>query len=205
MTPFQAVYGIPPPSVAMYVPGSTSVQKVDKALQDRNVLIQSLKTHMAAAQNRMKQSADQHRTERVFNIGDWVFLKLHPYRQQSLVKRAANKLSPRYYGPFLILECIGKVAYKLELPPQCRIHPIFHVSNLKLRIGDGTPFTTSLPEFDDQGDLLWHPEKVLDLAMVRKKKRNITQWLIQWAGLHVEDATWEDAHTIKHRFPEFCA
>ncbi|XP_024163800.1 uncharacterized protein LOC112170710 [Rosa chinensis] len=179
--------------------------QADHALQDRNVLLQLLKDHMVAAQNRMKTQADLHRTEREFNVGDWVFLKLQPYRQRSLVKRPYHKLSPRYYSPFLIKSRIGKVAYTLDLPAPCRIHPIFHVSLLKKRIGDGTPLTTSLPDFDDQGELLWHPDRILDMAIVRKKKRNVTHWLVQWAGLPAEDATWEEAHTIKQRFPSFCA
>ncbi|PRQ23185.1 putative nucleotidyltransferase, Ribonuclease H [Rosa chinensis] len=205
MTPFQAVYGTPPPSVSQYSPGSSSVHAVDQALQDRNTLLQLLRSHMLEAQNRMKQQADRHRTEREFNTGDWVFLKLHPYRQQSVVKRPSHKLAPRFYGPFRVRERVGTVAYKLDLPPRCRIHPVFHVSLLKRRVGEGTPLTTSLPEFDENGALLWTPTKVLDMAIVRKKKRNVTQWLVQWSGLPIEDAAWEDAHTIKQRFPTFCA
>ncbi|PRQ47388.1 putative chromatin remodeling & transcriptional activation CHROMO-DOMAIN family [Rosa chinensis] len=153
----------------------------------------------------MKQQADRHRTEREFAAGDWVFLKLHPYRQHSLLKHPSHKLSPRFYGPFLIQAKVGKVAYRLSLPTSCRLHPVFHVSLLKKRIGEGTPLTATLPEFDDQGELLWRPERVLDMAVIKKKKRNTTQWLIQWHGLPAVDATWEDAHTIKARFPTFGA
>lgn len=205
MTPFQAVYGIPPPTVTMYLPGSTAVQSVDNALQDRNELLRLLKAHMTQAQNRMKQHSDSHRTEREFKDGDWVYLKLHPYRQHSLVKRPVHKLSPRFYGPFQVTSRIGKVAYKLNLPPNSKIHPIFHVSLLKKRIGDDTPLSSTLPPFDDNGEVIWTPLKVLDMAVFRKKKRNITKWLIQWVGLPAEDATWEEAHVIAARFPSFCA
>ncbi|PRQ60730.1 putative nucleotidyltransferase, Ribonuclease H [Rosa chinensis] len=205
MTPFQAVYGTPPPAISSYLPGSTSVNAVDCALKNRDELLQLLKVHMNQAQNRMKQQADRHRTEREFAAGDWVFLKLHPYRQRSLLKHPSHKLSPRFYGPFLIQKRVGKAAYRLSLPTSCRLHPVFHVSLLKKRIGGGTPLTTTLPEFDDQGELLWRPVRVLDMAVIKKKKRNTTQWLIQWHGLPTADATWEDAHTIKARFPTFGA
>ncbi|PRQ56667.1 putative nucleotidyltransferase, Ribonuclease H [Rosa chinensis] len=203
MPPFQAVYGVPPPTVMRYVPGSTAVHSVDLALQDRDAFLQSLRENMAMAQNRMKQQSDKNRTEREFAVGDWVFLKLHPYRQQSLIKRPSHKLSPLFYGPFKILDRIGSVAYRLELPPSSKIHPVFHVSLLKKRVGDSAPLSQTLPQFDEKGMINWLPERVLDMSVVHKKKKAITQWLIQWSGLPKEDATWEEAHSIMARFPDF--
>ena len=83
----------------------------------------------------MKYFADQKRTERIFEVGDSVFLKLQPYRQQSVAIRRCLKLSARFYGPCQIEAKVGPVAYHLKLPTGARIHPVFHVLLLKKKIG----------------------------------------------------------------------
>ena len=77
----------------------------------------------------MEQQAYQHHIERIFEEGDWVFLRLQPYKQMSLKKlNKENKLEPKHYNPYKVLEKIGNMAYKLELLASSRVHPFFHVS-----------------------------------------------------------------------------
>lgn len=64
----------------------------------------------------MKTQADKHRTERVFKVGDEVFLKLQPYIQASVARHANHKLAYKFFGPYTILERVGEVAYRLDLP-----------------------------------------------------------------------------------------
>lgn len=135
MTHFQALYGHLPPLIPTYTNNTTAVHEVDLALQTRDELLQQLKHNLQLSINRMKQYADNHRRDLEFAVRDQVLLKLHPYRYQSVFKRAHKKLASRYYRPFIILEKMGFVAYKLQLPDSVKIHLVFDISLLKPYIG----------------------------------------------------------------------
>ena len=130
-TPFQAVYGRDPPPLIRYGPYSTRVVAVEQHLQDRDMILDELKHHLQRAQAKMKKQAGVHRREVTFSVGDFVYLKLRPYRMRSLAQRFNEKLSPRFFGPFKVLHQIGSMAYELELPSTSKLHPVFHVSQLK--------------------------------------------------------------------------
>lgn len=91
-------------------------------------MVKLLQQQLIRAQQRQKQQADKNRTERSFEVGNFVYLKLQPYVQTSVATRASHKLSFKYYGPYQIIAKVGNVAYKLLLPESASIHPVFHVS-----------------------------------------------------------------------------
>jgi len=71
-----------------------------------------------------------------------------------------NKLSPKYYGPYKVLQKIGTMTYKLELPASSQVHLVFHVSGLKKVIGNNLPFQIILLELDEEGKIILEPEAV---------------------------------------------
>ncbi|XP_071674438.1 uncharacterized protein [Lolium perenne] len=132
---------------------------------------------------RIKAYADKNCTEREFQEGD--LLKLQPYAQTSVINRPCAKLAFKYFGPFKIVERIGMVAYKLALPQDCVVHPVFHVSQLK-------PFTQNYTLVYDK---LPPPP---DLSAVAAVSKTI---LVQWNYLPEDYSTWEDYHVLRHHFP----
>lgn len=205
MTPFKALYGYDAPAVRGYEAGTTAVVSVDEDLQTRDEILASVKRNLQVAQSRMKNFYDKHHSERSFKVGDWVYLKLQPYRQQSVQKRTTNKLAPRYYGPYLIEQKIGTVAYKLKLPATSKVHPVFHVSLLKKKLGDAAVIATHLPPDLDPHNPRWYPAAILERGVFKKNNEPVTKWLIKWLGAADEEATWEEAEDIQRRFPDFKA
>ena len=114
------------------------------------------------ARNRMKQQVDQHHSEHTFQVGDMVFLCLQPYKKSSLKLKGNQKLDPKFYGPYKVLQNIGSIAYKLGLPPSSRIHPVFHGSCLKKLIGTNIRAQTILPKIDTERSIILEPEAIFN-------------------------------------------
>ena len=136
-----AHYGYHPPSITYSLRYSSKVQAVEYHMKHQQEVLQLSKDNLNLAQNWMKQQEDQHRSEWIFNVEDWVFLRIQPYKQKSLKNtNKDNKLSAKYYEPYKVLQNIGSMAYELELPASSRVHLVFHVSCLKKVISDKLPF-----------------------------------------------------------------
>ena len=201
-TPFELVYGRPPPKLLPYEHGTTAVQAVEDELKDREHILTLARENLREAQTRMKMYADKKQTEREFEVGDWVYLRLRPYRQVTVAVRRNLKLAPRYFGPYQIIQRIVTVAYKLDLPEGSKVYPVFHVSCLKKKIGDRVNPNPKLPEMMNDGRLSPELEEILDRRLKKKGNKAGVDLLVKWKGTGVEDATWIDADELRQRHPE---
>ncbi|XP_070057092.1 uncharacterized protein [Nicotiana tomentosiformis] len=132
-----------------------------------------------------------------------VFIKLQPYRRTSVAVRKNLKLVSKFFGPYPVIKKIGPVAYELQLPAESRIHPVFHISQLKKKLGLTVFPAKDPPLSTPEGQLVPEPVAILDQRMIKRGNRVVTQVLVQWANLSPEEATWEDFSFLTSQFPEF--
>jgi hypothetical protein len=110
MSPFEAVYGQNPPSVLSYLLGVSKVQAVDQMLTVREAILRTLKHNLVMAQNRMKQQEDQGCSKCQFVEGDQLFLRLQPYKKNSLKVDHCQKLAPKFCGPCTFLKHVWPIS-----------------------------------------------------------------------------------------------
>jgi hypothetical protein len=204
-SPSMALYGVEPNVGAAPVLQPNTPKSVTDLIEHRELHLQSLKKNLELAQNRMKMMADRNRTNLQFQVGDMVLLKLQPYTQTSVASRPFPKLSFKYFGPYKVVERVGAVAYRLDLPPDSKIHDVFHVSQLKPFLADYSPIYSELPMMTDIEAAAATPEQILDRRLVKKGNTAIPQVLVKWSNLPEASATWEDYNVVRTRFSDAAA
>ena len=165
--------------------------------------IEKIRQRMQAAQSRQKSYANTRRRPLEFEIGEKVFLKIAPMKGVMRFGKK-GKLSPRFIGPYEILERVGKVAYRLALPPDLsKVHNVFHVSMLKKYISDPTHILQSEP-IQVNEDLTYEekPVRILDRKEKELWKRKIPLVKVLWRNHATEEATWEREDEMRSKHPE---
>ncbi|GJR56618.1 putative mitochondrial protein [Tanacetum coccineum] len=157
------------------------VKELDRTLEAREETIKVLKFHLKRSQDRMRNRANKHRTDRQFEVDDWVYLKLQP-----LAKR------------------IREVAYRLKVPSSSQIHPVFHISQLKKCHGKDHSVGV-LPQLEKDDLLENKPMAILERRLGKVNNKPVMFVLIQWTNKLVDEATWEIYGDLIARFPGFDA
>nr|GFC90097.1 hypothetical protein [Tanacetum cinerariifolium] len=160
------------------------------------------KEKLKEARTRQKSYADKHRRSLEFQPGDHVFLKVsHAHRVRRFGIK--GKLSPRFLGPFEILDRVGEVSYRLALPPQLlHVHNVFHVSLLR-----GYKYyplhVISYPLDQIRANLSYveEPEAILDRQDRVMRKKTIPFVKMLWRNHPEREATWETEESIQTSYP----
>jgi hypothetical protein len=131
-----------------------------------------------------------------FNEGDWVWLRLQHRSATGITLSRPNKLSPWFYGPYPVMERIGTIAYRLQLPPKAKIHDVFHVALLKKFEGEPRSITP-LPSIQHDR-VIPTPDKVI------RARLNRGDWevLVSWQGKSPTSTTWEKVAEFKLAYSE---
>ncbi|GKC02126.1 putative reverse transcriptase domain-containing protein [Tanacetum coccineum] len=164
--------------------------------------IVQIKSRIQAAHDRQKSYANIRRKPMVFQVGDKVMLKVSPWKGVVHFGKR-GKLNPRYVGPFKVIEKVGTVAYKLELPPQLsRVHNMFHVSNLKKCLSDES-LVIPLEElrFDDKLHFVEEPIEVKDREIKQLKRSRIPIIKVRWKSKRGHEFTREREDQFKPKYP----
>ncbi|GKF29583.1 hypothetical protein Tco_0095925, partial [Tanacetum coccineum] len=114
-----------------------------------------------------------------------------------------GKLNARYVGPFKVLEKVGEVAYKLELPEELsRVHNTFHVSNMKRCYAD-EPLAVPLDglHFDDKLQFVEEPVEIMDHKVKRLKRSRIPLTKVRWNSKRGPEFTWEREDQFQKKYP----
>nr|GFA61135.1 putative reverse transcriptase domain, ribonuclease H-like domain, aspartic peptidase domain protein [Tanacetum cinerariifolium] len=172
--PFEALYGQKCRSPVCWTEVGEAQIHGPELIQESTEKIVQINQRMQAARDRQKSYADLKRKPMEFQVGDKVMLKVSPWKRVVRFGKR-GKLNPRYVGPFKVLERIGDVAHKLDLPEELsRVHNTFHVSNLKKCHAD-EPLAVPLDglHFDDKLHFVEEPVEIVDREVKRLKRSRI--------------------------------
>nr|GEV59850.1 putative reverse transcriptase domain-containing protein [Tanacetum cinerariifolium] len=161
----------------------------------------SIKAAPFKALSRQKSYADLKRRLTKFEVGDKVMLKVSPWRGVICFGKR-GKLSPRFIGPFKVIERIGPEAYKLELPEKLRgIHDTFHVSNLKRYfMNDDVVIPLDEVQLDDKFHFVKKPMEIMDREVKRPKKSRISIVKVRWNMWRGQEFTWERENFFRIKY-----
>ena len=165
------------------------------------LIVKQVQGNLKVAQDRQKSQANLKRTQKEFQVGEHVSIKVIP-KKISLRLGIFSNLAPRYCRPFEILSRIGQVAYQLALPPNLKVHNVFHISVLKKYVHDATHVINwNNVQVEHEGYFLVEPDCILERKEISLRNLTIGQVKVQWKHLSLEEATSELESHMQAAYP----
>ncbi|KAI3775098.1 hypothetical protein L1987_49666 [Smallanthus sonchifolius] len=202
MAPFEALYGRKCRSPICWNEIGEAQITGPELIQETTDKISFIRDNIRVARSRQKSYADNRRKPLEFQVGDMVLLKVSPWK--GVVRFGKKgKLAPRYVGPFKILERVGKVAYKLDLPSELsNVHPTFHVSNLKKCLADeNLHIPLDEVRIDEKMHFVEKPVEIMDREVKKLKRSRIPIVKVRWESKRGPEFTWEREDQMKTKYP----
>ena len=165
--------------------------------------VKVIRERIKQAQDRQKSYADNRRRDLEFEVGDYVFLRVSPWKGVMRFGKK-GKLSPRYIGPYEIIKRIGSTAYQLVLPLElAQLHNVFHVSMLKKYISDPSHVLTGQSiELKEDLSYVEEPVQILDRKDQVLRTKTIPLVKVLWRSHTIEEATWEREDKMRSQYPD---
>ena len=174
------------------VQGELGFPTLEDIFQNRTEAKEQAQASLTLAAERMKWYYNKHKSEVPFKVKDKVLLKGKDLK----IKQLSAKLSAKNFGPYDIVEQVGPVNFRLQLPHQNKVHPVFHALKLipyhEDEIGDHNP--AKPPSIEVEGHDEFEVEKILN----SKVYYGYVRYLVKWLGYDVSEATWEPVRNVKH-------
>ncbi|GJZ89442.1 putative reverse transcriptase domain-containing protein [Tanacetum coccineum] len=200
--PMQAALGTRLDMSMAYHPQIDRQTERPELVQETTKKISQIKNRLKAARDRQKSYADKRRKPLEFSVGDYVLLKVSPWK--GVVRFGKKgKLAPRFVGPFEIIEKVGPVAYRLDLPNELNgVHDMFHVLNLKKCLADPT-LQVPLDEIrvDAKLNFVEEPVEILEREFKKLKRSRIAIVKVRWNSKRGPEFTWEREDQMKLKYP----
>ncbi|CAL1355530.1 unnamed protein product [Linum trigynum] len=165
--------------------------------------VELIRRNLKAAQDRQKSNAERPGNPRSSEVGDMVFLRVSPWKGVMRFGKK-GKLSPRYIGPYEVLERIGPLAYRLALPPSLSmIHDVFHVSMLRA-YRSKPKHVIRHEDIQLEDDLTYEdvPIQIVDRQEKELRRKKIAMVKVIWRNQGSEAATWETESYMREKYPD---
>ncbi|XP_073057205.1 uncharacterized protein [Primulina eburnea] len=202
MAPYEALYGRKCRSPLYWDEVGERKMLGPELVQQMVDVVALIRQRMKTAQSRQTSYANVRRRPLEFNVGDHVFVKIAPLKGVMRFGKK-GKLSPRYIGPFEVLDRIGERAYRLALPPDLdRVHNVFHVSMLRKYLSN--PSHVLRHEALDLLTNLSYEEmlvQIIDRKVKVLRNKEIGFVKVLWRNHVIEEATWEPEEEMRQRYP----
>ncbi|KAJ0918395.1 putative nucleotidyltransferase, Ribonuclease H [Helianthus annuus] len=202
MAPFEALYGRKCRSPVCWNEIGEAQLTGPAIILETTEKVKKVRDNLQTARSRQKNYADLKHKPLDFQVGDRVLLKVSPWKGVIRFGKK-GKLAPRYVGPFKIVERIGKVAYRLELPPELgNVHPTFHVSNLKRCLADeNLHIPLDKIRVDKTLKFVEKPVEIMEREVKWLKRKRIPLVKVRWESKRGPEFTWEREDQMKAKYP----